>query len=84
MATVVVEALMYAIGVWIYLRITRAKDGIGKWGLLSFVVVLAVLYVANIFSPPPPSVKMMVIVAIPLTWLLILWTWWADRHREVR
>ncbi|HCX28681.1 MAG TPA: hypothetical protein DHU55_02750 [Blastocatellia bacterium] len=84
LATVVVEALMYAIGVWIYLRITRAKDGIGKWGLLSFVVVLAVLYVANIFSPPPPSVKMMVIVAIPLTWLLILWTWWADRHREVR
>jgi hypothetical protein len=29
---------MYVIGVWIYLRVTRLTDGIGKRGLLSFVV----------------------------------------------
>ncbi len=81
LATVIVEGLMYAAGVWIYLRATRAKDGIGKWGLWSFIVVVAALYVADIFSPPPPNVKTMVLVAIPFTWLLILWAWWADRHR---
>lgn len=81
LATVIVEGLMYAAGVWIYLRVTRAKDGIGKWCLWAFIVVVAALYVANIFSPPPPSVKTMVIVAIPFTWLLILWVWWVDRQR---
>jgi hypothetical protein len=83
-ATVVVEGLMFAVGVWIYARVTRARDRIGKWGLCSFIVALVVFYVANIMSPPPPSVKVMVIAAIPFTWLLILWGWWADRHREAR
>lgn len=84
LATAVVEGLMYAIGVWIYIRVTRAKDGIGRWALVTFVMVVAALYVANILSPPPPSVKMVVIAAIPFTWLLILWAWWADKHREAR
>jgi hypothetical protein len=84
LATVVVEGLMYAVGVWIYIRVTRAKDGIGRWGLTAFIMVVAALYVANILGPPPPSVKTMVIAAIPFTWLLILWAWWADKHREAR
>jgi len=84
LATVIVEGLMYAVGIWIYLRVTRAKDGIGRWGLWSFIIVVAALYVANIFSPPPPNVKMLAILAIPYTWLLILWACWADRHHEAR
>jgi hypothetical protein len=83
-ATVIVEGLMFAIGVGIYLRVTRAKDGIGRWGLLSFVVAVSAFYVANIFSPPPPSVRLLGIGALALSSLLILWAWWADRHREAR
>lgn len=83
-ATVIVEGLIYAAGVWIYVRVTRAKDRVGRWGLWAYVVVVALLYVANILNPPPTSVKLMVIVAIPFTWLLILWAWWCDRHRETR
>jgi hypothetical protein len=83
-ATVIVEGLMYAIGVWIYLRVTRPKDGTGKWGLLAFVFAVGALYIANIFSPPPPSVRMLGIGALALSSVLILWAWWADRHREAR
>jgi hypothetical protein len=82
--TVIVEGLMYAIGVWIYLRVTRARDKIGYWGLWLFVIVVGVFYVVNIFSPPPPSVEAILVVAIPFVWLLIIWAWWADRHREAR
>lgn len=83
-ATVVVEALMYVVGVWIYLRVTRATDAIGRWGLWLFVIIVAAFYVANILSPPPASVKSILIVAIPFVWLLIVWAWWVDRHREAR
>ena len=83
-ATVIVEGLMYAIGVWIYLRVTRPKDGIGKWGLLAFLLAVVALYIANIFSPPPPSVRLLGIGALALSVFLILWAWWADRHREAR
>jgi hypothetical protein len=75
---------MYAAAIWIYLRVTRAKDRIGKWGLLSYVLIVAAAYVADILSPPPPSVRPMLITVIPFTWLLILWAWWVDRHREAR
>ena len=83
-ATVIVEGLMFAIGVWIYLRVTRAKDGIGKWGLLAFLTTVCAAYVANIFSPPPPSVHLLGIGALALSSILIWWAWWADRHREAR
>ena len=84
LATVIVEGLMYVAGIWIYLRVTRAKDGIGRWGSWSFIVVVAALYVVNIFSPPLPNERLLAMVAIPYIWLLILWAWWADRHREAR
>jgi hypothetical protein len=83
-ATVIVEGLMYVIGVGIYLRVTRPKDGIGRWGLLSFVIAVGAFYVANIFSPPPPSVRMLGIGALVLSSFLIAWAWWADWHREAR
>ena len=83
-ATVVVEGLMYAVGVWIYLRVTRARDGVGKWGLWAFVILVATLYIANIFSPPPAEVKPILIATTPIVWLIIVWAWWADRHREMR
>ncbi|HEV2826306.1 MAG TPA: hypothetical protein VGW76_01800 [Pyrinomonadaceae bacterium] len=84
LATVLVEASMFAVAIWIYVRVTRAKDRIGKWGLWSFAAAVGLLYVTNIFSPPPPGVKAMVIAAIVLSWLIIFWAWWLDRHREVR
>lgn len=83
-ATVIVEGLMFAIGVWIYLRVTRPRDRIGKWALLSFVIIVALFYAADIFSPPPPSVRVLGIAALVLSFVLILWAWWADRHREAR
>ena len=83
-ATVTVEALMFAIGVWIYVRVTRAKDARGKWGLLSFIAVVILFYIGNIYSPPPPWVKVLAPVALVLSLLLVLWAWWADRHREAR
>lgn len=80
--TILVESVMYALGLWLYLSATRARDAAGRWGVASLAVVLMVIYVANIFGPPPPGVTALWIVAIIGASVLTLWAWWADRHRE--
>ena len=74
---------MFAAGLWIYTRATHPRDRVGKWAFGSLVVTLLLIYVANIVSPPPPSVKALAIVAIIGGAVFILWSAWADRHRDV-
>jgi hypothetical protein len=81
-ATMAVEAALYVAGMVIYLRSTRARDGIGRWAILALAVVLLAVYVASAVGPPPPSVDMLWITAIIGAALFSLWAWWADRHRD--
>jgi hypothetical protein len=81
-ATMVIEGLMYLGGLAIYLRSTRARDGIGRWAFLSLAVFLVIAYVASAFGGPPPSIRALWITAIIGATILTLWAWWADRHRD--
>jgi hypothetical protein len=83
-ATIAVEGLMYVVGVWIYLRVTRQRDRIGSWAIRVYIITIALFYIANIFSPPPTEVRPILVATTPIVWLMILWAWWADRHREAR
>jgi hypothetical protein len=80
--TIVVESLMFAIGVALYLRATRARDRTGRWSVATLVALLAAAYVANVASSPPPSVQTIAIGGIIGAAVIVLITWWADRHRE--
>jgi hypothetical protein len=82
--TVVVEGLLFIAGIWLYARTTRAKDRIGRWAFWGLVAFLALFYLADLFSPPPPDFRAFAWVALPLTGLLLVWAWWLDRHREVK
>ena len=79
--TMLAEFAMYGIGVWIYLRSTRPLDGVGRWGFGLLAVFLAVVYLANVFGPPPPSVSALWIAALMGAAVMTVWAWWADRHR---
>lgn len=80
---IAIEVTLFAIGIWTYQRRTRAKDKIGLYAFLAFVVFLLLAYIGASFGPPPPSVKKLAIGAL-LTLLFIPWAWWFDKHREVR
>jgi hypothetical protein len=80
--TVLVEAAMFAAATWLYATGTRARDGVGRWSFAAWIAVLGVIYVGNIFSPPPPDVRSLALVAL-LIWLFPVWAWWFDAHRSV-
>ena len=80
--TIFVEAAMFAAGVWIYVRATRARDRMGRINLWVYVATLAAIYIGNIVGPPPPDVRSLAIVALGV-WLLPLWAAWIDRHRRI-
>lgn len=79
-ATIALETLMYAAGVWLYLRATTAKDRVGKFGIWTLIAFLFVVSLANIMSPPPPSNMAVTISALAL-WLVVVAAEWIDRHR---
>jgi len=78
--TIVVESVLFIIGVAIYVRMTRSRDRIGSIGFWALIVFLIVAYIASVMGPPPPNVKSLAIVALA-GFLLPLWGWWVDRHR---
>ena len=82
-ATLVVEFLVFAAGVWIYLRSTIAADGIGHLALVGLVAFLVLLYLAVLFGPYPTDWRQLAYSGF-LALLLPLWAWWTDRHRALR
>lgn len=80
--TVVVEVALFAAGVWIYVRTTRARDRIGSRGFAAFTGFLIAAYASNV-GAPPPSVNVVIVSAIVGAAALLAWAWWFDRHRMV-
>ncbi|MGO9480442.1 MAG: hypothetical protein ACLP05_01495 [Candidatus Kryptoniota bacterium] len=78
--TIVVEGLIFVVGIFLYIKSTKAKNIRGQvvfWSLMAF---LAFAYVMNLTSPPPPSVKAIAYAGLS-QWLIIAWAYWADRNR---
>ena len=81
--TLVVELGFFAAAVWFYARTTKAVDRVGRWAFYALVVFFTLVYLANLFGPPPPSVPAVAWSAMAM-WLLVAWGCWIDRHRVVR
>src|SRR6266850_61781 len=66
------------------------KLGLGLWNSIPATMTVEgvmfvagmVIYVTNVFGPPPPSVDALWIAAIIGAGVFSLWAWWADRHRD--
>lgn len=81
--TYALEFGIFGAGVWYYSRATIAKAAAGTIALSSLVVFLLLIYVINIFGPPPPDVNMIGWVGLS-QWLLVAWAYWVDHTREYR
>jgi hypothetical protein len=79
--TLIVEFLIFAAGIALYVSATRAKNTTGKWAFWSLATLLGVLYLGSVFGPPPPNSHALALSALAI-WLTVPWAAWADRHRQ--
>jgi membrane-bound metal-dependent hydrolase YbcI (DUF457 family) len=80
-ATMIVELILFGIGVAIYQRTTTPRDRTGRFALAGLVLFLLAMYFLNLFGPPPPNVAT-VAWGSQAMWLFVLWGYWIDRHRS--
>ncbi len=79
--TMIVEIGLLFIGIYLYRSVTHSVSSPGKYGLAIMVLILMVLFIGNIFSPPPPD---MISVALTMTAGqigLVVIAFWVDRNR---
>jgi hypothetical protein len=78
--TILVEGGLYAVGIGLYMRATRARDATGRWALVGLLVLIGAIWVTQPWSPPPPSATAVAWGGLAL-WLIPPWAAWAERHR---
>ena len=83
-ATFAVEGALFAMGLAIYLRATRAKDRRGAIGLWALVVFVVGIYASSSIGPPPPTTTAIAWVTVVFGAVIVPWAAWIDRHREAR
>lgn len=79
-ATVIVEGLMFGLGLYLYKTNTEPVDKIGSHAFVAFAAALIVIYATSLLGPPPPSEQMIAYVG-HAQWVLVVWGYWLDRHR---
>jgi hypothetical protein len=80
--TLVLELGLFAAGIYLYLHSTKSKNKTGLYAFWVLIVFLLIVYVNNIFGPPPPA-DVTIIGFVGLSqWLLVIWAYWIDRNRE--
>ncbi|MFC1553704.1 hypothetical protein ACFL7D_03630 [candidate division KSB1 bacterium] len=79
--TLLVEGGIFILSIYLYLRITKAKNKKGLYSFWILVILTVFIWLGNLFSPPPPDERSMAFVTL-LIWLFIPWGYWIDRNRE--
>ena len=80
--SIVFEILIFSAGIYFYMNSTKAKNKTGTYSLWGLIIFLFLIFVSNLFGPPPPSVEAIAVIG-NLQWLIVLWGYWIDRNREV-
>jgi hypothetical protein len=83
-ATLALEGLLFAAGLALYLRATRARDRAGSWGFWLLVLFFLLAYAGAAFGPPPPSVEAVAWAGILGGLVTGAWGYWIERHRAGR
>jgi hypothetical protein len=83
LATILIEVVLFSVGVFLYAQSTRAKNKKGSYAFWSLVLFFVLIYFMNAFGDPPPDASSIGYVGLA-QWLFIIWGYWVDRNRTPR
>jgi membrane-bound metal-dependent hydrolase YbcI (DUF457 family) len=78
----ILEGGLFAAGVWIYSKVTKAKDRVGVLGYWSFLVFLIAFFIISLLGTVPNNPNV-VAFGGQLQLLFVVWGWWFDGHRKL-
>ncbi|KAB2940618.1 MAG: hypothetical protein MPEBLZ_00083 [Candidatus Methanoperedens nitroreducens] len=79
--TMIVEFGILFIGIYLYRSATYSVSSSGKYGFALMILILVVLYIGNIFGPPPPDMKAVAVTMTAGQLALVALAFWVDRNR---
>jgi hypothetical protein len=75
------EVLLLVIGIYLYMRSTRATGAIGRYGFIGFAIVMLAIQASQFFAPPPPSPNAVALSALFAYVLFAGTAAWLERKR---
>ena len=84
-ATFALEAVILALGLWIYLRATRplGRSLVGRFGMPAFALFLVLLNIQNLFGAPPAGFRVVFVLSMGTSLGFAAIAFWLDRKRAV-
>ncbi len=79
--TMIVELGLLFIGIALYMSATYSVSSSGKYGFALMILILMVLYIGNIFGPPPPDMISVAVTMMAGQLALVALAFWVDRNR---
>ena len=79
-ATVIIESILFIIGIYYFLKISKPQGSKSWVVILGLVAFLIIINIVNITSPPPPSPEVIGYAGFA-QWLLVFWGYWIDKQR---
>lgn len=82
-ATLVIEGLLFATGIALYLRSSSLETRAATIGFWALVVFQLAIWASQPWGPPPPDVRTLAWVGLA-AWLFPVWAWSIDRRAMQR
>src|SRR3989304_3470217 len=76
-----IEILILAVGLWLYLKSTKGITFGGKYGMIIFAVFLVMMQMGRLFMPPPPDIRGFAIFGLVYQLMMVGVVSWLDRKR---
>jgi membrane-bound metal-dependent hydrolase YbcI (DUF457 family) len=81
--TFAIEGAMWVAGIAFYIQALAQRNRRPGWWFWSVVIATTLIWIASPFTAPPPNAQAVALFAL-VGWIVLPWTWFADRrHRPI-